>query len=166
MTAATVHRDGRLVFQGNQFRAALGRGGVRTDKQEGDGSTPAGLLPIRRILYRADRGPAPACGFRREPIAETDGWCNDPTHRDYNRAITLPFTSGHEALWRRDELYDIVVVLGWNDAPVLRPRGSAIFLHVAQPDLAPTDGCVALSAADLRNVLARGLTALNVVPAA
>ncbi len=165
MTTATVHADGRLMFQGRSWRAALGRGGVRRDKQEGDGATPAGLLRVRHVLYRADRGPAPACSFRREPIAVADGWCDDPTHRDYNRPVTLPFTSRHEALWRADTLYDIVAVLGWNDAPVVRGRGSAIFLHVAHPDLAPTDGCVALPARDLRDLLARGLTALEVLTA-
>ncbi|HET9019829.1 MAG TPA: hypothetical protein VFN46_09590, partial [Acetobacteraceae bacterium] len=67
-----------------------------------------------------------------------------------------------EQLWRRESLYDIVGVLGWNDALVERGRGSAIFLHVARPDHAPTEGCVALAAADLRSVLAAGLTALRV----
>lgn len=165
MVVATVHADGRLLFQGTTYHAALGRGGVRRDKQEGDGATPAGLLPVRRILYRADRGPAPACDFRREPIAATDGWCDDPTDRSYNRPVTLPFTSRHEALWRTDAMYDIIAVLGWNDEPVTRGRGSAIFLHVARPDLAPTDGCIALPVQDLRDLLARGLTGLDVLPA-
>ncbi len=164
MAIATVHADGRLLFQGKTYHAVLGRGGVRRDKQEGDGATPAGLLPIRRILYRADRGPVPTCGFRREPIADTDAWCDDPTDRRYNLPVTLPFTSRYEAMWRTDPLYDIVAVLGWNDEPVVRGRGSAIFLHVARPDLAPTDGCVALPVQDLRDLLAHGLTALDVLP--
>ncbi|HEY8289779.1 MAG TPA: L,D-transpeptidase family protein [Acetobacteraceae bacterium] len=160
---AIVHPDGRLTLRGGVFRAALGAGGVRADKQEGDGATPAGTLALRRVLYRADRGAVPHCAVPVEPIAPDDGWCDDPTHRDYNRQVRLPHEARHEALWRTDRLYDIIGVLGWNDAPVQRGRGSAIFLHVATPDFAPTQGCVALDLNDLRQVLATGLTELLVV---
>lgn len=162
MTEALVLPDGWLMLGPRRFRAALGRGGVRTDKQEGDGATPLGLLPLRRVLYRADRGAIPAAAVPREPIAPDDGWCDDPAHPDYNRMVRLPHPARCEALWRSDGLYDIVGVLGWNDVPVVRGRGSAIFLHVARPDYAPTEGCVALAVADLRVVLAMGLTALRV----
>ncbi|HEY0421221.1 MAG TPA: L,D-transpeptidase family protein, partial [Acetobacteraceae bacterium] len=98
----------------------------------------------------------------REPIADTDGWCDDPGHPDYNRMIRLPHSARHEELWRRDGLYDILGVLGWNDEPVERGRGSAIFLHVCRPDFAPTEGCVALPAGDLRALLEAGLTFIEV----
>jgi L,D-peptidoglycan transpeptidase YkuD (ErfK/YbiS/YcfS/YnhG family) len=163
VTQAVVHPDGRFVLRGQVFRAALGRGGVRADKQEGDGATPAGVLPIRRLLYRADRQPPPRASVPLEPIAPTDGWCDDPTHPDYNRMVRLPHAARHEMLWREDGLYDVVGVLGWNDAPVQRGRGSAIFLHVARPDFAPTEGCVALSLTDLRAVLEAGLAELRVL---
>ena len=162
MSEAVVFASGLFVFQGQQLRAALGRGGVRADKQEGDGATPLGLLPLRRVFYRADRGPPPACAVPREPLAPDDGWCDDPAFADYNRHIRLPHSARHEELWRRDEVYDIIGVLGWNDAPVERRRGSAIFLHVARADYGPTDGCVALSAGDLRAVLLAGLTGVRV----
>ncbi|WP_048862995.1 L,D-transpeptidase family protein, partial [Acidisphaera rubrifaciens] len=97
-----------------------------------------------------------------EPIAPTDGWCDDPRDAAYNTPVTLPYDASHEALWRADALYDVIGVLGWNDAPVERGRGSAIFLHVARPDYAPTEGCVALAAEDVRAVLAAGLTAIEV----
>ncbi|HLY90184.1 MAG TPA: L,D-transpeptidase family protein [Acetobacteraceae bacterium] len=153
-----VHPDGRLVLRGTVFRAALGRGGVRRDKQEGDGATPVGVLPLRRVLYRADRGRAPECAVPVEPIAPTDGWCDGPNERDYNRIIRLPYDGHYEELWRTDAAYDVIGVLGWNDAPIQRGRGSAIFLHVARPDYAPTDGCIALAQNDLRQVLAAGTT--------
>ncbi len=163
MREALGRPDGRRGLGGQVFRAALGRRGVRVDKHEGDGATPAALLPLRRVLYRADRVAIPRTTLPREPIAEADGWCDDPGHPDYNRMVTLPHPARCEALWRRDGLYDIVVVLGWNDDPVRRERGSAIFLHVARPDHAPTEGCVALAEADLRAVLAGGATALRVL---
>ncbi len=157
-----VHRDGRFVLQGAVFRAALGRRGVTEHKAEGDGATPVGLMPLRRVLYRADRLRAPDCAVPVEPIAENDGWCDDPLSADYNRLVRLPQDAHHEELWRTDGLYDVVGVLGWNDAPVVKGRGSAIFLHVARSDYAPTDGCVALALADLLHVLAAGITQLLV----
>ena len=159
---AIVFPDGRFELAGQVLRAALGRGGVRADKREGDGATPAGLLTLRRVLYRADRGQRPDCAVPAEPLAPDDGWCDDPAHPDYNRRIRLPHPARHEALWRADALYDLIGVLGWNDSPPVPGRGSAIFLHVARDDLAPTDGCVALPAPVLRRVLAAGLTAIEV----
>jgi L,D-peptidoglycan transpeptidase YkuD (ErfK/YbiS/YcfS/YnhG family) len=158
-----LHPDGRLEFGGRVLRAALGRGGVREDKQEGDGTTPAGLLPLRRVLYRADRVGIPRVAVPREPIAPEDGWCDDPGHADYNRQVRLPHSGHCEELWRADGLYDVVGVLGWNDAPVERDRGSAIFLHVARDGLPPTEGCIALPPAELRELLEGGLSGVRVL---
>jgi L,D-peptidoglycan transpeptidase YkuD (ErfK/YbiS/YcfS/YnhG family) len=160
---AIVHPNGRLIWRGQTLRCALGKGGVRVEKEEGDGATPAGLLPLRRIFYRADHVAPPRSTLPIEPIAPTDGWCDDLTHRDYNRFVTLPHDARHEELWRRDEVYDVIAALGWNDQPVIRRRGSAIFLHVARPDYAPTEGCVALALPDLSRLLAEGLSALRVL---
>lgn len=159
---AVVHPDGRLVMGGQALRAALGRGGVRPHKQEGDGATPVGLLALRRVLYRADRLRPPACAVPIEPIAPNDGWCDDPDDADYNRPVRLPHPGRHEALWREDAVYDVIGVLGWNDRPVRRGEGSAIFLHVARPDLAPTEGCIALPLAELLALLAGGLSEVEV----
>jgi L,D-peptidoglycan transpeptidase YkuD (ErfK/YbiS/YcfS/YnhG family) len=161
---AVVHPDGRLVLRNDVFRAALGRAGVRRHKMEADGATPAGLLPLRRVLYRLDRRAAPGCAVPVEPIADTDGWCDDPKHRDYNRLVRLPHEARCEELWRQDELYDVVGVLGWNDSPVELGRGSAIFLHVARQDYRSTEGCVALALPDLLQALAAGLTELLILP--
>jgi L,D-peptidoglycan transpeptidase YkuD (ErfK/YbiS/YcfS/YnhG family) len=166
MTIATVFSTeraiGRLVLGGREYRVALGAAGVRTHKEEGDQATPAGLMTLRRVLYRADRVSIPRAAVPREPIGPADGWCDDPTHGDYNRAVRLPHDGSCEALWRRDLIYDVVGVLGWNDDPVVRGRGSAIFLHVARADFSPTEGCVALALPDLLEILAAGLTGLDV----
>ena len=163
MSEAIIHPDGRLIFQGRDLRAVLGRGGVVQHKQEGDGATPAGLLPLRRLLYRADRLPIPRTTLPRAPLAPQDGWCDDPGHADYNRPVRLPHPARHEQLWRQDAVYDLIGVLGWNDAPVRPHAGSAIFLHLARPDFAPTEGCVALPLADLQALLAAGLSAVRVL---
>lgn len=164
MSEALAHPDGRLSLGARTLRCALGRGGVRIDKREGDGATPVAVLPLRRVLYRADRVAIPRTALPREPIGPNDGWCDDPMHPDYNRMIRLPHPARAESLWRTDAVYDLLVVLGWNDQPVEPGRGSAIFLHLARPDYAPTDGCVALAETDLRALLAHGVSALRVLP--
>ncbi len=151
------------MFGSQIHRCALGRAGIAMRKEEGDHATPSGLLKLRRVLYRADRVSAPLCAVPREPIAPADGWCDDSTHPAYNTKVALPFDARHEFLWREDSLYDVIGVLGWNDTPVQRWRGSAIFLHVARNDLAPTQGCIALPLTVLMQVLAQGLTAVEVV---
>ena len=165
VVAATSPTQGLLRLQDRAFRCALGRGGISPRKQEGDGATPAGPLPLRRVLYRADRLSVPACTVPVEPIGPQDGWCDDPLDPAYNRPVRLPYAGRHEELWRTDAVYDIVGVLGWNDAPVERDRGSAIFLHVARPDFQPTEGCIALALPDLRSVLAMGLSGILVLQA-
>jgi L,D-peptidoglycan transpeptidase YkuD (ErfK/YbiS/YcfS/YnhG family) len=162
MSEGVVCADGRFTFQGRILRAALGRGGVSQHKQEGDGATPAGQLVLRRLLYRADRMAIPRSSLPRAPLAPDDGWCDDPADADYNRQVRLPHDARHEELWRQDGVYDLIGVLGWNDAPVARGAGSAIFLHVARADFAPTDGCIALPLADVLGLLAAGLSAIRV----
>jgi L,D-peptidoglycan transpeptidase YkuD (ErfK/YbiS/YcfS/YnhG family) len=121
------------------------------------------VLKLRRVLYRADRVARPAASVPVEPLAPDDGWCDDVAHDDYNRMVCLPHAGRHEELWRRDDVYNVIGVLGWNDAPVMRGRGSAIFLHVARGDYAPTEGCVALALGDLVRVLAGGCDGVEVV---
>ncbi len=163
MSEAVVWTDGRLVCQGRVLRAAIGRGGVSRHKQEGDSATPVGLLVLRRLLYRADRMAIPGGKLPRAPLAPEDGWCDDPADADYNRQVRLPHAARHEELWRQDAVYDLIGVLGWNDAPVVQGAGSAIFLHVARPDFAPTEGCVALKLTDLLALLTAGLGAIRVM---
>ena len=157
-----LHR-GTLCFAGRRYVCALGRSGVRRDKREGDGATPAGRYPIRRILYRSDKIELPPMAFASAAIAPDVGWCDDPSSVSYNLPVRHPFHGGAEQLWRADNLYDIVAVLGHNDAPVLPGHGSAIFLHVAEPGYAATAGCVALRREDLLDVLtASGLIGLDI----
>jgi L,D-peptidoglycan transpeptidase YkuD (ErfK/YbiS/YcfS/YnhG family) len=157
-----VLRGGFLTGAGLRFRVTTGKAGIAAYKTEGDGATPAGKLRLLRVLYRADRGRAPLCGVPVEPLSPSDGWCDDPEDAAYNRMVRLPYGARHEALWRTDTLYDIIGVLDWNTSPVVKARGSAIFLHIATPDYAPTEGCVALAAADLRQCLAAGLSGIVV----
>jgi L,D-peptidoglycan transpeptidase YkuD (ErfK/YbiS/YcfS/YnhG family) len=126
------------------FNCALGRGGVITDKREGDGGTPRARLPMRRVFYRADRRMRPRTLLPVRAIRPKDAWCDDPRDRRYNRLIERPEGMAEESLMRADHLYDVVIELGWNDRPVRAKRGSAIFWHGARPGMTPTAGCVAI----------------------
>jgi L,D-peptidoglycan transpeptidase YkuD (ErfK/YbiS/YcfS/YnhG family) len=152
----TAHADGRLDLDGRIVRCALGKAGVVAgrDKREGDGASPAGTWPLRLVLYRPDRGGAPTTRLPVRALTRLDGWCEAPEDENYNRLVSLPHGASAEGLWREDGLYDLIVVLGHNDAPVVRGAGSAIFLHLARADYAPTRGCVALARPDLEALLA------------
>lgn len=112
---------------------------------------------MRRVLYRADKIAKPATGLAVVSLDRADGWCDDASDKFYNRQVRLPYRARCENLWRSDGLYDVIIVLGHNDAPAVPGMGSAIFLHVAGhitgADLAPTEGCVALKLEDLLAVL-------------
>ncbi|WP_350098411.1 L,D-transpeptidase family protein [Thalassobaculum sp.] len=152
---AAPHAIRGTLAVGERVRpCVLGRGGIVADKREGDGGTPVGRFPLRRLLYRPDRESAIATGLPILPLSEHLGWCDDPGDPvHYNRLVRLPFDSRHERMWRDDGLYDLVIELGYNDAPPVPGRGSAIFLHLARPDGRPTEGCVALARDDMLAVL-------------
>ena len=149
-----VSGDGTARFAGRTVRCAIGRGGVSPDKREGDGATPGGILPCRLVYWRPDRLAEPRTALRRVALAPEDGWCDAPEDPAYNQPVRLPYPASAERLWREDHVYDLIVPLGWNDDPIVSGRGSAIFLHVARPGYAPTEGCVALALKDLTAFLA------------
>lgn len=148
-----VEPEAWVVWAGGRARCALGRAGVRARKREGDGATPAGAFPLRRVLYRADRLEPPQTALPVSAIGPGDGWSDDPADPLYNRPVARPHPFSHEALWREDGLYDVIVVIGHNDDPVVAGHGSAVFVHIAKPGYAPTAGCVALALPDLLALL-------------
>ena len=152
----TALSDGRFLGLREPTRCALGRrGGVAAaEKHEGDEMSPIGDWPIRRVLYRPDKG-VPFTTLPTHPIANDDGWCDAPNDPAYNRPIRLPYPASAEKMWRDDDVYDLVVVLGHNDDPPVSGMGSAIFLHLAHAGYEPTEGCIALSRPDVEALLGR-----------
>lgn len=148
-------RQGFLVAGTALFPCALGRSGIRTDKREGDGATPRFDLPLRRLFYRADRVRRPQTLLPARRIGLRDAWCDDAGDRRYNRLIDRAPGEAEERLRREDRLYDVIVELGWNDRPVVRGRGSAIFWHLARAGFTPTAGCVAVEGHVFAKVLPR-----------
>jgi L,D-peptidoglycan transpeptidase YkuD (ErfK/YbiS/YcfS/YnhG family) len=150
-----VSANGEARWGERVMRAAMGPAGPIGGKREGDGATPIGRFAFRYLLYRPDRLRPPPTGLGRRALSPRDGWCDDPGDVLYNRPVTLPYRARHERLWREDDIYDLIVVLGHNDDPVVPGAGSAVFLHVARPDFSPTAGCIVLGKDDLLALLAQ-----------
>lgn len=140
----------KLEFNGKIYECAVGKNGFSENKKEGDNCTPVGRYPIREVFYKYER---PRTNLPAKKINEFDGWCDDVNSPDYNKHIKLPHPARHEKMLRDDNLYDYVVVIGYNDSPIEKGKGSAIFMHVAKPGYQGTEGCVALKEEDLLEVL-------------
>ena len=132
---------------------ALGRGGIKADKREGDGGTPRGEFRPVRLWWRADRLPRPRSLLPARRIGGADAWCEDPSDRRYNRPFHRSANEPGDRLWRTDRLYDLIIEIDHNTRPRLAGRGSAVFIHLARPAFAPTAGCVALGLRDLTTLL-------------
>jgi L,D-peptidoglycan transpeptidase YkuD (ErfK/YbiS/YcfS/YnhG family) len=148
-------QQGWLLAGHRPIKVAIGRGSIKAGKREGDGSTPAGRYRLVRLWWRADRGPRPQTRLPVRPITAADGWCEDPSDRRYNRPIRMSVTEPGDRLCRADALYDLIIEIDHNQRPRIAGRGSAVFIHVARPDMTATAGCVSMPAATLRQLLAR-----------
>lgn len=147
--------QGILAWAGQTFPCALGRGGIRALKREGDGATPLASMRLLHGYFRAGRLPAASSPLPLRAIRAGDGWCDAPGDRNYNRKVALPYPASSETMRRDDRLYDCVVVLDYNIRPRRRGMGSAVFLHIAREGFAPTEGCVAVSPRVMARLLPR-----------
>lgn len=149
-----ISSDHVILSNGKRLRCAIGKGGIVAEKKEGDGGTPVGSHRLLEILYRPDRIEGlPTTALPIRPLSPSDGWCDDPTHADYNAAIQLPHPARHERLWRDDHVYDVIIVTDQNMSPIVPGAGSAIFVHLAREGFVPTEGCVAFKRDDLLLIL-------------
>jgi L,D-peptidoglycan transpeptidase YkuD (ErfK/YbiS/YcfS/YnhG family) len=144
---------GLMNIGGTVFPCALGRGGIVTNKREGDGGTPRARMRILGGYHRRDHFPARSTRLDLKPITATLGWCEVPQDRNYNRPVKMPYAASHETMRRVDRLYDVCLVLDWNIRPRRRGCGSAIFFHLAREGFAPTQGCVAVTAKVMARLL-------------
>ena len=144
---------GWLIAGPQAFPVALGRGGILANKREGDGGTPRGRFRPVRLWWRADRHPQPATHLPVRPITDFDAWCEDPADRHYNQPVRMAAKGPGDRLRREDHLYDFIIEINHNSRPRVAGRGSAVFLHLAKPGLAPTAGCVAMPKEKLRQLL-------------
>lgn len=146
---------GLLSVGGKTHVCALGKGGIKALKREGDGATPLGSMRLVSGWYRPDHVGLRSAPLNLQKIKHNSGWCDAVDDRNYNRPVTLPYPASHETMQRSDHLYDLVIVLDFNLGPRRRGGGSAIFLHAARPGMTPTEGCVALPLPLLRRLVPR-----------
>jgi len=144
---------GYLHWPGGETRAAVGAAGVSSTKKEGDKATPAGTFPLPFGMYRPDHIHVPDTSLPMTPLRQAHAWVDDPNDPKYNQLIELPYPAHVEEMWRADGIYDLLVVVGYNINPTRPSAGSAIFLHIARPNFASTEGCIAIERDALLNLI-------------
>jgi len=142
-----------LVYKNYKAKCAIGKRGIGYKKKEGDLITPKGKYRIKYILYRKDRIKRIQTKIKKIIIKKNMAWCDDPNSKHYNKLIKLPSTFNYEKLYRKENVYDIILVLNYNMNPIIKHKGSAIFIHVARNNYKKTEGCVALKKTHFLKVL-------------
>ena len=150
-----VKKSGYLNYKNFKFRCALGKGGIKQKEREGDFITPKGKFKLIKIYYRSDRIKKISSVLKKIKIKKNMGWCDDVSSNYYNKQIKINKKFSHEKLYRKDNVYDIVVVLNYNLNPIINGKGSAIFLHVAKKNYKKTQGCIALKKNELLNLVSK-----------
>jgi len=139
-----------LYFQKYKLRCSIGKRGISIKKKEGDKKTPKGEFRFKYILYRKDRIFKLKTKLKKIVINKKMGWCDDPNSGHYNKIINYPFKFSAEKLWKKENIYDIIIVIDYNLNPVIKNKGSAIFLHIAKKKYQPTNGCIAVNKKNIR----------------
>ena len=150
-----INKSGYLKYKNLKFRCSLGKAGIGIKKKEGDNLTPKGKFKLIQVFYRADRIKKIKTDLPKKTIARNMGWCDDSRSNNYNRLIKLPFNFSYEKLYRKDNIYDLVVLISYNTKPIIRNKGSAIFIHISRRNFSPTKGCIALKKDNLLQLLSK-----------
>ena len=141
-----------LICDAFEFKCSIGKNGLKKNKYEGDKCTPVGTFSLGPVYYRNDRIAKLDTELKTIKIDKQMGWCDDPNNANYNRKIKLNKKNKGEKFYRKEKIYDIVLVINYNTKKIIKGRGSAIFIHLTN-NYKPTKGCVALSLNDLQILL-------------
>ena len=144
-----------LYFQKYKLRCSIGKRGISIKKKEGDKKTPKGEFRLKYILYRKDRIIDIKTKLKKIVIEKSMLWCDDPNSSHYNKIINYPFKYSAEKLWRKENIYDIIIVIDYNLNPIIKNKGSAIFLHIAKRKYQPTKGCIAVSKKNIKLLISK-----------
>jgi L,D-peptidoglycan transpeptidase YkuD (ErfK/YbiS/YcfS/YnhG family) len=150
-----VKKSGYLQYKNLKFRCALGKAGIKKKEKEGDNVTPKGIFKINSMYYRPDRIKNITTAVKKIKIKKNMGWCDDPDSHFYNQQISLPNKFGHEKLYRNDHLYDLILFINYNTNPIIKNKGSAIFIHIAKKNYKKTKGCIALKKKHLIELISK-----------
>ena len=144
-----INKSGHLTYKNLKFKCTLGKAGINVKKKEGDNITPLGTYKISKVYYRKDRIKKISSKLKLIKIKKNMGWCDDPNNKNYNQLIKIPSKYSYERLFRNENIYDLIIVLNYNMNPVIKNKGSAIFIHIAKKRFQPTEGCIAISKKNL-----------------
>jgi L,D-peptidoglycan transpeptidase YkuD (ErfK/YbiS/YcfS/YnhG family) len=150
-----INKSGYLKYKDFKFKCALGKSGIGKKRKEGDNITPKGTFNIIKIYYRKDRIKKINSEFTLIEIKKNIGWCDDPKSKKYNQLIKLPSKYRHEKFFRNDRIYDLILVLDYNMNPIIKDKGSGIFIHIAKNNYSKTRGCIALKKDDLIEIISK-----------
>tara|TARA_A100001011_G_C14252561_1_gene818574 strand:+ start:509 stop:997 length:489 start_codon:yes stop_codon:yes gene_type:complete len=142
-----------IHFRDYKIKCSIGKRGLTKKKVEGDLKTPKGNFNFKYLLYRADRIKKIKTKIKKIRIKKTFGWCDDSSSTYYNKLVHLPFKKKTEKLFLKSNIYDLVLVLNYNTRPVLKKKGSAIFLHLASKNYKSTKGCIAILKKDFLKII-------------
>ena len=142
-----------LLYKGYKLKCAIGKSGIISSKKEGDLATPKGTFELGTLYYRKDNIQKLKYKIKKKIIKKKMGWCNDSRSKKYHHEISFPFKYGAEKLYRKDKIYDLFIDIKYNSCPVIKNKGSAIFLHIADSKYKPTKGCIAISKNDFLKIL-------------
>ena len=142
-----------LIYKGYKLKCSIGKSGIRHFKKEGDLATPKGVFKLGLLYYRKDRNKSLKSKINKRVIKKNMGWCNDSRSKKYNQEIYFPFKYGAEKIYRKDKIYDIFINIKYNHSPIVKGKGSAIFLHLTNKKYKPTKGCIAILKNDFLNIL-------------
>ena len=148
-----INKSGYLKYKNLKFRCSLGKAGVGRKKKEGDNITPNGNYKINNIFYRNDRIKKIFSNFKLIKIQKNMGWCDDPKSKQYNQLVKLPSSYSYEPLFRKDSLYNLILILNYNTNPTIKNKGSAIFIHIAKKNFQRTKGCIGLRQENLKQLV-------------
>jgi len=142
-----------LYYINYKIKCTIGKNGITKNKHEGDLKTPKGIFNLKKVFYRRDRIKFIKTPLKKNYITKNTSWCDDQDSQYYNKEIKFPFNYSAEKLWRKDNIYDLIIVLNYNFNPIIKNKGSAIFLHICKKNYAPTKGCIAINKKDMMNLL-------------
>ena len=142
-----------LLYKGYKLKCSIGKSGITHSKKEGDLTTPKGLFGLGLLYYRKDKIKLLKSKITKRVIKKSMGWCNDSKSKKYNQEISFPFKYGAEKLYREDKIYDVFINIKYNHFPVVKEKGSAIFLHLSNKKYKPTHGCIAIQKKDFLKIL-------------
>ena len=150
-----ILKNNFLNFQNYKLRCSIGKSGISSNKKEGDFKTPKGIFKFKYVLYRKDRITNFYSKLKKITLKKNMGWCDDIYSKYYNKRITFPFNGRAEKLWLKNNIYDIILVIDYNFHPIVKKKGSAIFLHLAKKNYQPTKGCIAINKKDMKLLLSK-----------